>query len=108
MPRMGDAEGTERYPHIRLDLSSVNVVCYCDVCDEEVEKRISENFCICDQYLRWICLPCSLCEGRQVEQGQSAQTDDIGVEEDFSHQMVLPDHQHTRAVHFQTLYRLRT
>jgi len=37
----------------------VNVMCFCEACDEEVAGKIEgEDYCDCDLYERWVCHKC--------------------------------------------------
>ncbi|KUJ10857.1 uncharacterized protein LY89DRAFT_723404 [Mollisia scopiformis] len=41
------------------------VMCFCTACDEKVERGLPfslSEYCDCDQYKRWICLPCKVKE----------------------------------------------
>ncbi|EPE28059.1 hypothetical protein GLAREA_04850 [Glarea lozoyensis ATCC 20868] len=42
-----------------------NLICYCPACDEHAEAGLDfslSKVCDCDQYKRWICLPCKTME----------------------------------------------
>jgi len=70
MPRVRDLPGFKAYrrPHFDPAWESHTVVCYCKECDEKVERELPlslEEFCDCDQYIRWICLPCKEKENRE-------------------------------------------
>jgi hypothetical protein len=75
-------------PHVSTSGFVSNIICHCDVCDEGVElglpSRLSK-LCDCDQYRRWICLPCSHKESRTwtnyLEQGRVQERS--GYEETF-------------------------
>jgi hypothetical protein len=104
MPRVRDGQGmnSRRRPHLDPAYQSHDIICYCATCDEEVEKELPlrlEEFCDCDQYTRWVCLPCKKKE--EVEDLQYYRTSTkwewevAGPDEDTKW---LGDHQHMRAV----------
>jgi hypothetical protein len=76
-------------PHIDRAACVSNIVVYCNVCDESAELALPpqlSRLCDCNQYKRWICLPCSnkeLCAWKKyVEQG--------GVQEKGDHEETFP------------------
>lgn len=108
MPRVRDTPGwlSRRRPHLDPAYQSHTIICYCTTCDENVERdlpqRLSE-YCDCDQYTRWICLPCKIKEDQPETHYYKTRTklewlwDDADPSE---HQegMWLHDHQEERAV----------
>ena len=97
-PRVGNnSYGPCRRPHLTTTYQNQNIICYCYMCDEDVEKTVGSELCDCDRYTRWICHSChkqevresgqyftdcaSPCDGPEDEDGG----DDIG--------MILHDHQ---------------
>lgn len=70
VPRVRDMPNhqSESGAHVNTSAIISNIICYCEKCNESVERglpiRISE-FCDCDQYKRWICLPCSRKESQR-------------------------------------------
>lgn len=51
-----------RRPHLRGSFELDNIMCLCNICDEETEKELLGKFlnerCDCDVYTRWICVRC--------------------------------------------------
>jgi len=109
MPRVRDTVGwhSRRRPHLDPAMQSHDIICYCAACDEKVERdlplRLSE-YCDCDQYTRWICLPCKVKENKEDRNYYKTstkwewewETDDH--QRDWAENMWLGDHQHDRAV----------
>jgi len=72
MPRVRDLPGWKAYrrPHFDPAWESHTIICYCKECDEKVERELPsslEEFCNCDQYTRWVCLPCKEKENKEDE-----------------------------------------
>ena len=96
---------SRRRPHLEPARQSHNIVCYCKPCDDNVERdlplRLSE-YCDCDQYTRWICLPCKFKEDQPNGYYYSTRTKlvwywtDLNPEE--AEGMWITDHQEERAV----------
>lgn len=70
MPRVEYApdERSRRLPH--GEWYNYSIIGYCAPCDEKIQRDLppclSER-CDCDQYKRWICLPCKMDEDRLDE-----------------------------------------
>ncbi|KAH7418522.1 hypothetical protein BKA64DRAFT_590562 [Cadophora sp. MPI-SDFR-AT-0126] len=63
VPRVRDLRfyRSSRRPHHDPTLMCHDIICYCDECDKQVEHDLPLSlsaYCDCDQYTRWICLPC--------------------------------------------------
>jgi hypothetical protein len=109
MPRVRDGHPyrSRRRPHINPSCESHALICYCHSCDEKVERdlpfRLSE-YCDCDQYTRWICLPCKVKEDQPEGHYYRTRTksgfeyDKKGLQHDDG--MWLDDHQDVRAVSY--------
>lgn len=103
MPRVQDIPNymSRRRPHLNLAEGTIVITCYCYSCDDKIEQslptRLSE-FCNCDQYVRWICLPCKVKEDKPEEHYITTRTKvEWGIDEQGSG-MQLYDHQSYRAV----------
>ncbi len=103
VPRVRDdpCDHSRRRPHHDPSLQSRAVICYCTTCDEDIERdlpfRLSE-YCDCDQYSRWICLPCKIKEDEPEDHYYETRTTlDCNIE-DPEGGMFLFDNQSLRAV----------
>ncbi len=111
MPRVRDRPNSYRRPHLDPTRKNHTLICYCATCDQEVEQslplRLSE-YCDCDQYTRWICLPCRVKELDEEEYYYRTRTkgelEDLTNEDDailylFNQEIVWHfGHQQDRAV----------
>ncbi|GKT61718.1 hypothetical protein ColTof4_02651 [Colletotrichum tofieldiae] len=54
--------GPTRRPHLSLEDDHGDIMCLCDECDANTEKKINGKFlnelCDCDLYKQWICIKC--------------------------------------------------
>jgi hypothetical protein len=104
VPRVRDTPGwrSRRKPHCDPAYQSHTVICYCAACDEKVERDLPLclfEYCVCDQYTRWICLPCRVKEdqldGYYYKVRTKGEWEWNGDQEEG---MWLWDHQSNRAV----------
>ncbi|KAH6671470.1 hypothetical protein B0J14DRAFT_670666 [Halenospora varia] len=48
-----------------------NIICFCAACDVKVKRDLPlslSEYCDCDQYTRWICLPCGVQEDQMNQE----------------------------------------
>lgn len=98
-PRLGDGYGPCRLPHYSVNGELENVICYCDKCDREVEKKFGGELCKCDRYARWICKFCEWKESEEV----SWYCDRTKLGEIDEEGMAIFDHQCWKLVSASTL-----
>lgn len=70
VPRVRDTPSyrSRRKPHHIPYPRPISIICFCAACDVEVERNLSlslSEYCDCDQYTRWICLPCKVKEDQE-------------------------------------------
>ena len=112
MPRVRDLPGWKAYPrpHFNPTWESHTIVCYCKKCDEKVDRELPlslEEFCNCDQYIRWICLPCREKENREDKEYYLTRTKLVNENNYFSNEdegRWIGDHSSVRAVSTLFLY----
>ena len=105
VPRSRDGvwDRSRRRPHWDTTGSTRAIIAYCSPCDENIERdlptRLSE-FCDCDQYKRWICLPCKIKEDQPEEHYFNTRTKEVWepFEPDIELGLVLDCHVAHRAV----------
>lgn len=104
MPRVRDTPymRSRRRPHLDPTHKSHTVFCYCTACDEKVESSLPvrlSKMCDCDQYTRWICLPCKVAEEVPITEYYRSKTKSTyGYEFTEFDGMWLEDDQHETAV----------
>ncbi|KAH8586043.1 hypothetical protein B0O99DRAFT_529451 [Bisporella sp. PMI_857] len=103
VPRVRDLPGWKacRRPHFDPAWESHTVICYCTECDRNVDRELPlflNEYCDCDQYTRWICLPCKEKEDKADVDYYSTRTKgQLEFEGDLEEGMWLHDHQQLRA-----------
>jgi len=118
MPRVRDTPRfrSRRKPYVDEAYQSHDVICYCHTCDEKVERSLSlslSKYCDCDQYTRWICVPCKVKEEQEDaeyyetrtkgewELGEHGESEGWGFDREWEGERdigrMLHDHQHARA-----------
>jgi len=107
--RDGPHERSRRHPHHLSSVEIRAIICYCAACDEELQCDLSPSlseYCDCDQYTRWICLPCKTKEDQTDAQYLRACTkggwDLSHLEEGWN----IHDHQWEQAVSERFTFRI--